>query len=226
MATRIPFEIDEWYHCYNRGVDKRTTFTTSDEYQRFLLSLFLANQEASVHISNTGFKTVYEALAEYQWEEATALVEIGAYCLMPNHFHLVLREKVEGGIGRFMQKIATGYTMYFNKRHDRTGSLFAGTFKSKHLLDDRYLKQAISYVHLNPAELYDPKWKSGAADLYHVQKQLQQYPYSSLSDFLAQDLPKTKIISNSIFDYYEEIPTLEEMTTIAHLYYAESNIKV
>lgn len=226
MATRVPFEIDEWYHCYNRGVDKRVVFTDSQEYNRFLLCLLLGNQEMPVHISNTGFKNYQEALLATSEMKVSPLVEIGAYCLMPNHFHIIAREIVRGGMGRFMQKVSTGYTMYFNAKHERTGSLFAGTFKSKHLRGDRYLKHAVSYVHLNPAELYEPRWKEGEADLHHVRTQLEKYSYSSLSDFLSRDEERPKILSNSIFDYYDEIPSLDQITEEALLYYSESNIKV
>jgi len=89
---------------------------------------------------------------------------------MPNHVHFIFKEVEAGGIALFMQKLFTGYTMYFNKRNDRTGALFAGTYKSKHLASDRYFKHAINYVHMNPIELHEPNWKSGAGNLERSKK--------------------------------------------------------
>ena len=78
---------------------------------------------------------------------------------MPNHFHILVKEKIENGISKFMGKLTTGYSMYFNKRYDRTGSLFQGVFKSVHADSDEYLKYLFAYIHLNPIKLINPEWK-------------------------------------------------------------------
>ena len=85
------------------------------------------------------------------------LVDIGAYCLMPNHFHLLIRETAEGNISRFMLKLQTGYPMYFNKKYQRTGALFEGKFKAKHITNDNHLKYLFAYLHLNPVKITDPQ---------------------------------------------------------------------
>jgi len=88
------------------------------------------------------------------------LVNIVTYCLMSNHFHLLIYEKTEGGISKFMQKVTTAYTMYFNKSKQRTGALFQGKFKAKHAsINDNYLKYLVAYIHLNPIKLIDAQWK-------------------------------------------------------------------
>ena len=140
---------------------------------------------------------------------------------MPNHFHLLIREKTEGGIAKFMQKLCTGYTMYFNTKHERTGALFAGTFKSKHVPDDQYLKHLVSYIHLNPAKLFDPEWKDGQGDLNSIKKNLKLYRYSSLADFLGEIRLERPIVGETLFTLYETIPTLTEIVEDAKLYYQE-----
>ena len=221
MATRIPFELDEWYHCYNRGVDKRNVFEDTGDYNRFLLLLYLGNGSIPLRLSNLKDRNIRAVIEDASIEREEPLVEIGAYSLMPNHFHLILKETVEYGIATFMQRIFTAFTMYFNKKYERTGVLFAGPFKSKHVVDDRYLKHLVSYLHLNAAELFESGWKDGLGDLRKIELKLAEYPYSSLYDFLGQKRPERKILGDSIFQLYDAIPTLSEVVENAHEYYAE-----
>ena len=149
------------------------------------------------------------------------LVEIGAYALMPNHPHLILKQVADGGIARFMQKVFTGYTMYFNLKNKRTGALFAGTYKSRHISNDQYLKQAISYVLLNPAELFADDWKKGMIDLSQIREPLLAYRFSSLSDFLGSKRQENKIVTE-MGEFYEKKPTLDEMLSYAISYHQEN----
>lgn len=208
MAERDSFGVGEWYHCYNRGVDKRTVFEDAGDYNRFMLLLFLGNGSEPIHVANLKDRNLHPVLDDTSIECGEPLVEIGAYTLIPNHFHLILKEIVEGGIAIFTQRIFTAYTMYFNKKYERTGSLFAGVFKSRHIDDDVYFKQVVSYSHLNAAELFDSRWKDGIGNLKVIEKQLMKYPYSSLPDFLGQKRPERKILGDSIFELFETIPTL------------------
>ena len=221
MATRNPFAQDEWYHCYNRGVDKRTVFENAVDYNRFLLLLYMGNGSVPLHLSNLKDKNIRTVLADASLERGESVVEIGAYILMPNHFHLVLREIQVGGITTFMQRIFTAYTMYFNKKYERTGALFAGPFKSRHVADDRYFKKLISYLHLNAAELADPLWKSGGGNLEKIKAHLVSYPYSSLPDFLGHDRLERRVLGNSVFELFDQIPTLQEIVDDANAYYVE-----
>ena len=150
MTTRPPFSIDEWYHCYNRGFEKSIVYKNEKDYQRFLLLMYLCNGEKRVHLRESEGWDLHETLLDPSVERGEYLVEIGSYVLMPNHLHLILREIRDGGIPLFMQKLFTGYTMYFNKKYNRTGALFSGTFKSRHISDDRYLKRVVPYIFLNP----------------------------------------------------------------------------
>src|SRR3989344_2776781 len=120
MARTFSFAPDEFYHIYNRGTEKRNIIMSRSDQDRFLSLLYFANQNEPADLKLQG-STLSKIIEK---KIGTPLVEIVAYCLMPNHFHLLIREVEEGGISKFMQKVTTGYTMYFNKRHDRSGSLF------------------------------------------------------------------------------------------------------
>ncbi len=166
---------------YNRGVDKRVIFTSPEEYRRFMGYLYLLNTQEVVRPGD-----IFEQKQDiYTRERESPMVAIGAYCLMPNHFHLYVTPLVDGGISKFMQRLQTAYTMYFNEKHKRSGSLFQGTFKAEHIERDQYAKYLFSYIHLNPAKLKDKEWKvRGARELAGMRKFLEEYPYSSLQSYV------------------------------------------
>lgn len=177
MAERkTSFAQDEYYHLYNRGVEKRIIFQDEQDYKHFLHLLYICNTERSLTLRDIG----------KDFDRGVPIVSIGAYCLMPNHFHILIKEKKEGGISTYMRKLLTAYAMYFNKKNKRTGKLFESAFKSSHIEDDRYLRYIYSYIHLNPAKLIDKSWKEkkGAhADV--LLKYISSYPYSSFPEYLS-----------------------------------------
>ena len=153
----IPLVSDEYYHVFNRGVDRRTIVEDQLDVQRFMQSIVDFNV-----IEPIG--SIYEKnvlLRAKQAEAATVgslasnekasdlLVEFVAYCLNPNHFHFLLKQVADRGIEQFMQRLGTGYTKYFNLKHKRTGSLFQGTFKAIHVESDEYLLHLSAYINLN-----------------------------------------------------------------------------
>ncbi len=122
---------------------------------------------------------------------------------MPNHFHLLLKEKRDRGISLFMQKLMTAYTMYFNKKYERTGALFESKFKARHLNEDRYLKYIFSYIHLNPIKLTDAKWKEeGIKNKTQAKKFLHQYKYSSYLDYMEEKRVQEIILNRGAFPEY------------------------
>lgn len=131
--------VGEYFHCYNRGTDKRTIFADQQDYVYFLKSLRNYNSERPL-----GKLRLYE-----NKEVKQPLVSIVTYCLLPNHFHLLLRNEVEDGISQYLKRVSGGYTMYFNKKNDRTGSLFQGVFKSRSIHSDQDLRQLTAYVYMN-----------------------------------------------------------------------------
>lgn len=133
------FEIEEYYHCFNRGTEKRNIFLDAQDYNYFLKSLDAYNS-----------KIVRGKLRLYPTVMVDKkVVEIITYCILPNHYHLVLKELVENGISFFMKRVGVGYTMYFNKKYRRSGVLFQGKFKSKHIPTDQDLRQVVAYVTNN-----------------------------------------------------------------------------
>jgi len=148
-----PILTSEYYHIYNRGVDKRDIFSEEENIKRFIESIKEFNQieiigslrnlrkDKKKDIKDT--KTVPKALSR------DPLVLIIAYCLNPNHFHFILKQSVNGGIAKFMQKLQAGYTYYFNVKNSRSGSLFQGTFKAQHIGSENYFNKILGYVNKN-----------------------------------------------------------------------------
>lgn len=204
MSRNTTFVSGEYYHVYNRGTDKRLIFTTSSDRERFLALLYLCNSEKTMHVSDYQGSTLPKLL---ELERGEPLVDICAYCLMPNHFHLLVRELAANGISRFMQKLGNGYTGYFNKRFERSGGLFQGKFKAEHAGDDRYLKYLISYIHLNPVKLLEPTWKeTGIQDRAAAEMYLQKYPYSSFHDYCGIERSESRILNTLALPAYFETP--------------------
>lgn len=202
MIRNIVFSIGEFYHLYSRGTDKRIIFTEHHDYQRFKALLYVCNSTNSVDIAKH-FRAgrTFEELFEIERDDT--LVDIGVYCPMPNHFHLLVREKVEGGITRFMHKFLTAYSMYFNKKNKRTGSLFESKFKAKHANTDEYLKYLFAYQHLNPVKIIDPEWKeNGIIDRDAAKQFLSEYTYSSYPDYQGVVRTESKILNREAFPEY------------------------
>ena len=200
MSTRsVPLASGEYFHIYNRGTDKRQIYFDKADYRRFLELLYLCNSEKQINVRD--IKKVHESV--FDFEHAAPLVSIGAYCLMPNHFHLLMKTNIDGGISKFVKKVSTGYSMYFNIRYNRTGSLFQGKFKAEHANNDEYLKYLYAYIHLNPVKLIDPTWKErGVKDAAKSFNYAASFPYSSLSDYLGIVRPEKAILNPGSFPGY------------------------
>ena len=221
MGTRnITFAPDEWYHIYTRGVDKRPIFLEDRDAERFLMLLYAANSTKSIQISNLGGSKGPTLAVVLQQKRAHALVDIGAYCLMRNHPHLVLREKMYGGISAFMQKIGTGYTMYFNKKYERTGALFSSRFKARHVVSDQYFLRLINYIHANPAELFERRWKEGKIKNEKLlRKKLLSYRFSSLPDYQKIKRPEAAVINiDAVITSIEDRPSLSSLLEDARIF--------
>ncbi len=203
MSRNVVLSPGEFYHIYNRGTEKRKIFLNHRDYERFISLLYLANGELRVDIKRQG-RTLVELLNQ---DRGKKLIDICAYCLMPNHFHLIVREPEGGGISKFMQKLVTGYTMYFNKTYERNGALFQGKFKSEHAHNDRYLSYLIAYLHLNPIKLLEHNWKEqGIKDRERAEKFLDGYTYSSFSDYCGYNRLEKIILSLDALPAYTSTP--------------------
>jgi putative transposase len=130
---------DGYYHVYNRGVERRTIFEDNQDYGVFLNRL----KEAL-----TPLKEEEEQLSRRQ--NYARQIRLVAYCLMPNHFHLLIQQTDQKAMESFMRTLATSYSMYFNKKYERVGRLFQGSYKAVQVDSDEYLMHLSRYIHLNP----------------------------------------------------------------------------
>ena len=144
---KVPFVVGEYYHIYNRGVDKRVVFTDRFDLQRFIQSMeeFNTIDPIGSIFENRFRKQRNQSLGA----RSPKLVDFVCYCLNPNHYHFILTPLVENGIEKFMQKLGAGYTIFFNIKYKRTGVLFQGKFKAIHIDSDEYLMYLNVYVNLN-----------------------------------------------------------------------------
>lgn len=197
MERKVGFAPGEYFHIYNRGVDKRDIFLDQSDYKRFLESLYLFNSSNSLVIRDISKNN------RFSYEIGHTIVDIGAYCLMPNHFHLLVRSKDDSSISLFMKKLLTGYSMYFNKKYNRNGVLFQGVFRSQHVSRDEYLKYLFSYIHLNPVKIIDPEWKDeGIKDLKATKNYLANYVFSSYQDYFSSGRVEASILNKEAFPEY------------------------
>jgi len=154
--ARAELSEGEVYHVYNRGIEKRTIFGGDDDRWRFLTLMVLLQGDSVVdQIGRMVFSVKHRMFDKPVFKEVirNRYTELVAFCLMPNHFHMILRETKEGGISKFMQRFLNAYTKYFNAKYRRSGHLFEGKFKSAHVDTDEYLDYLSAYIHLNPREL-------------------------------------------------------------------------
>lgn len=138
-----------YYHAYNRGVEKRNIFLDEQDYSVFLhfLKQYLSPpQRKGIYLTMTGLDLVRPRPIQTLYDE----IDLLAYCLIPNHYHLLLEQKTIDGMTKLLRRLCTSYSMYFNKKYDRVGSLFQGTYKAALIDRDEYLLHLSRYIHLNP----------------------------------------------------------------------------
>jgi putative transposase len=176
--------------------------------------LYICNSTDSFRLDdllNKQHKTFKEILV---LDKGEPLVSIGAWCLMTNHFHLLVRQEVEGGITKFMKKVGTGYSMFFNIKYQRQGALFGGPFKSKLIgVDDNYMRSLFAYIHLNSLDIKFSGWDKDISnfDKNEMKKYLDSYKYSSYQDYIGVDRVEGNIIKKESFpDYFEKSKTFKD----------------
>lgn len=177
---KVELANDEYYHIYNRGVDKRDVFLNDRDYERFLLSMNLLNDKNDGRMilwrdfkkANPDSKLDDFLKLGFRKEGKKPLIEIIAYCLNPNHYHFILKQVQDKGIEKFMHKIGISHTKYFNEKNKRSGSLFQGKFKAAHIDSNEYLLYLSAYVNNN--------------NFIHGYNDNDSWPYSSLADYLGK----------------------------------------
>lgn len=178
MPYRIhPLVTNEFYHIFNRGIDKRPTFTDAYECHRAMQILDYYRHVSPplklsrfLKLSLLERDDIMRSLVKYSQK----LVSIISFCLMPNHFHFLLRQNIDNGISKFIGLFENSFTRYFNTRHERVGPLFLDQFKSVRMETDEQLMHVSRYIHLNPYTSYVVKDVDS----------LIKYPYSSLPEYI------------------------------------------
>ncbi|MEK7098370.1 MAG: transposase [Patescibacteria group bacterium] len=215
MERKDLFEEEYEYHLFTRGVEKRIVFTSEADYQRFMLLLLLCNSEKSVRVADLITSSRGEPLRKALEiaKDRAPLVHILAYSLMPNHIHLIVHEMRKGGISKFMLKLMTAYSMYFNTKYARSGPLFTRPFRSRHINSDEYFRWVFAYVLLNPLELHQVDWKeTGVRNRAEAAQYMQTYPYSSYQDYFAKDRPESRILEKSALPIeLNEVQTMDDL---------------
>lgn len=202
----------EYYHIFNRGVDKREVFADPRDYERYILSMILMNDEQDgLMIRWRNFKRSHPGRSPDEFlrlnlSKRKKLVEIIAFCCNPNHYHFILRQLEKKGIEKFMQRISTGYTMYFNEKNHRSGSLFQGRFKSTHINSNELLLHLSVYVNCN-------------SEIHGIEK-AEKYQWCSFPDYIG--IRKNGIINKSaILDQFANAKSYKEFSASYAKYFKE-----
>ncbi len=203
MQRKTPLAESEYYHIYSRGVEKRKIFMSTKDYDRFVALLYIMNQEGQFIIGNF-LHDKHRSLKDiFSEKREKTLVSILGYCLMPNHFHLILYEHTEGGISKFMGKLLTAYSMYFNTKYERSGPLFTHPFRSEHVSNESQYMYIFSYLHLNPLSIIEKRWKEeGVKNKKEAKGFLEKYEFSSYQDFLGNKRVESTILDFSLIPKY------------------------
>jgi putative transposase len=175
----VNFVSGEYYHIFNRGVDKRDVFLEGQDFARFL-----------------------EKIEEYSIdpEDGAALVEVSAYCLMDNHYHLILHQQKERGISRFMQRLVLSHVQFMNKKYKRSGCLFEGPFRAKHVDTEGYLARLTAYIHANPSDRGgDTNTHTGARGIF---ERCRLYDWSDCSLYLAGKGPLLWLFDDVAYEQF------------------------
>lgn len=167
----------EYYHVFNRGFQKLPLFRDKTDWMRMLF-LILYSQSPIIMSKVTRiikhadlFEGFPVNLEEQEKIQKKRFVELTCFALMPNHFHILIKEAEENGIARYMQRVQLAYTHYFNSKYHGSGHVFQSRYKAVHVKNDEQLMHLSAYIHKNPREL--AAWKGKE----------EQYPWSSLQDF-------------------------------------------
>ena len=190
------FENGKIYHVVTRGIDDNKLFKNKNDYYRGIYSIYEFNTVKPTNIRErrsvrTRTKKLTRETNTYNiFDTRDHLIEILAFCLMPNHIHLLVRQLKYGGVTRFMNKFGAGYGGYFNRKYKRKGYVFQNRFISVEIKKDKQLKIVFAYIHGNPTSIIVPNWKEKGVNnlkLNKVVKFIEKYKWSSYSDYIGNN---------------------------------------
>jgi len=191
------FANGEIYHIILRGLDDNLIFKDINDYYRGIFSIYEFNNANPVTIQarrkvrstfkkkNRGPSSIFSNQIERDGRDR--FVDVFAFCFMPNHVHLLLRQIKDDGITKFMRKVGTGYAGYFNRKNNRKGYVFQNRFRSIAIMDDNQFRVIFNYIHANPVSLFEPGWKEhGIRNQQEANKFLEEYKWSSYKDYIGE----------------------------------------
>lgn len=174
-------------HVLNRGVDKRKIFLDDQDRFRFVHDLFEFNDEQNVINVLQRHKIMDIGCPLFEKGPRKLLVKIHAFCLMDNHYHLLISPVAENGVSRFMKKLNMGYAKYFNEKYERSGALFQGKYKKVYVENDTHFLHIPYYIHLNPLDFKFKEWRDGKLkNLQEAVDFLKSYRWSSYLDYTGE----------------------------------------
>ncbi|MFH1780951.1 MAG: transposase [Candidatus Nealsonbacteria bacterium] len=200
------FNTGDIYHVILRAIDDNVIFKNIDDYYRCIFSIYEFNTTNPVEIrKRRAARIKIKKLLKDSGDPTSAsfdprdrLVEILAFCFMPNHIHLLIRQFKDDGIVKFMAKLGGGYARYSNLKYDRRGYVFQNRFLAIRIKTDEQLKIVFAYIHTNPVSLIEPNWKErGIRNLHKVINFIEKYKWSSYSDYLGK--PNFSSVTNREF---------------------------
>jgi len=221
MKRKVQFETGKIYHIYNRGVAKCPIFNNEHDFWRMLQGLCLFNDHSSSgnilwQLEKTRGRLTLNVLKGYilnEGKERKPLVKILAYCLIPNHFHLLIEEIEKGGIVKFMHKLGIGYVRYFNNKHNRVGGLFQGRYKAVEIENEKQLLYLLIYINvINPGQLTEPNLKEhGIKNARKVLQKAEAWPFGTHQEYIGKR--GSIIVEKGIFD--ELLPAVKTYNELA-----------
>ncbi len=190
--------VGDIVHILNRGVEKRKIFINNDDYFRFAYNLYDFNDK---DIALSYFDR--RKLNRFIKDKTKLIVDVLAWCLMPNHYHILVREKINGGASLFAKKLSSGYTQYFNQKNNREGVLFQGKSKMIRIKKDNHFWHIPYYILSNPIKLAQRDWKEkGIKDFKKINNFLENYKWSSYFDIIGKDNFPFVINKKLFFEFF------------------------
>jgi REP element-mobilizing transposase RayT len=217
---KLKFVNGEYYHIYNRGVDKRIVFESPEELERFFLSMQEFNTSDCI---GSIYANSYPQLLRSSAPKSSKLIIFVCYDLLPNHYHFLVRQITEDGVRKFMHKIGTGYTNYFNEKHKRSGSLFQGKYKAIHVDSNEYLLHLSTYINLNHQVHNLEKFGGQASKLF--KSSWDEYLGRSQEEICVKDIVLDQFGSRSNYQKFSEegLERIKESKEIQKYLLEESN---
>ena len=196
MPKRLtPLVNGGFYHIYNHGIDLKETFTSKREYQHFQLAAWYYQPQIIPFKFSYYLNLSSDLRMQFMTEtmKKDKAIKIHAYCLMRNHYHLLLEQLVENGISKFIGNLQNSYTKYFNIKHERKGPLFLSAFKAKQVQTEEQFLHVSRYIHLNPF----------SAQIVKSLEQLKRYPYCSLPDYFGTPLMLRATYTDNLLGFFK-----------------------